>query len=41
MLELLRLQRVSMEDLEQIKNLFCAIDEAETGTDKCPLIVCL
>lgn len=37
-LELLRLQRVSMEDLEQIKNLFCAIDEAETGMVDQPML---
>lgn len=37
-LELLRLQRVSMEDLEHIKNLFCAIDEAETGIVDKPML---
>jgi hypothetical protein len=37
-LELLRLQRVSMEDLEHIKNLFCAIDEAETGMVDKPML---
>jgi hypothetical protein len=37
-LELLRLQRVSMEDLDQIKNLFCAIDEAETGIVDKPML---
>lgn len=30
-LELLRLRRVSLEDLEQVKHLFCAIDELDTG----------
>jgi hypothetical protein len=37
-LELLRLQRVSMEDLEHIKNLFCAIDEAATGMVDQPML---
>ena len=37
-LELLRLQRVSMEDLEQIKNLFCAIDEADSGMVDKPML---
>lgn len=37
-LELLRLQRVSMEDLEHIKNLFCAIDEAATGMVDKPML---
>ncbi len=37
-LELLRLQRVSMEDLEHIKNLFCAIDEASTGVVDKPML---
>lgn len=37
-LELLRLQRVSKEDLEHIKILFCAIDEAETGIVDQPML---
>jgi len=37
-LELLRLQRVSMEDLEQIKELFCIIDETSTGAVDKPML---
>lgn len=37
-LELLRLQRVSMEDLEQIKELFCVIDETATGAVDKPML---
>ena len=37
-LELLRLQRVSRDDLEQIRILFCAIDEAETGIVDQPML---
>jgi hypothetical protein len=37
-LELLRLQRVSIEDLEQIKELFRVIDETDTGTVDKPML---
>jgi hypothetical protein len=37
-LELLRLQRVSMDDLKQIKDLFNAIDDQDTGVIDTPML---